>query len=81
VRATIKMTLYVTALAALAYVTFLVPLGERTLYEHVVRISRTDEAQDLGREVQNATDRAETELRDRIARAHASDGGTATATP
>ena len=34
-------------LAKLAYFAFYVPLGKRTLYQHLVGISATDEAQEL----------------------------------
>jgi len=45
-------------LGVLVYATFFVPLGQRTLYQHVTRIAGTDEARDLGREVGEATHRA-----------------------
>jgi hypothetical protein len=41
-------------LASLTWFVFFVPLGERTLFQHVMRISQTDEARDLGREVHEA---------------------------
>ena len=40
--------------AAVTWFVFFVPLGERTLFQHFLRIAQTDEAQDLGREVEEA---------------------------
>jgi len=42
-----KWILVLACLAALAYVAFYVPLGDRTLYQHLVGISKTDEAKAL----------------------------------
>jgi hypothetical protein len=42
-----KWLLVLLCLAALAYFAFFVPLGERTLYRHLVGISETEEAQEL----------------------------------
>jgi hypothetical protein len=43
----LKWILLLIGLAALAYFAFFVPLGDRTLYRHLVGISETDEAQEL----------------------------------
>jgi hypothetical protein len=43
----LKWILLLLGLAALAYFAFFVPLGDRTLYRHLVGISATDEAQEL----------------------------------
>ena len=40
--------------AAVLWFALFVPLGERTLFQHIMRIAQTDEAQDLGREVNEA---------------------------
>jgi hypothetical protein len=42
-----KTIAVLAALAALAYFAFFVPLGDRTLYRHLVGISQTDEAKAL----------------------------------
>lgn len=52
--------------AVAAYVFFAVPLGERTLYEHVKRIAATEEAQELGRDVETAKERLGEEVRKRL---------------
>ena len=46
-RALLRLTLQMLALAALLYFVFFVPVGERTLYAHLSRIASTDEAQEL----------------------------------
>jgi hypothetical protein len=43
----LKLLIVLACLAALAYFAFFVPLGDRTLYQHIVGISETDEAQEL----------------------------------
>jgi hypothetical protein len=43
----IKWLIVLACVAALAYFAFFVPLGERTLYRHLVGIAKTDEAQEL----------------------------------
>jgi hypothetical protein len=43
----LKWAIVLACLAALAYFVFFVPLGERTLYRHLVGISETEEAQEL----------------------------------
>lgn len=44
------------AIFALALFTFFaVPLGEKTLYQHVSRLLSTEEAKDLGRELKGAS--------------------------
>jgi hypothetical protein len=48
--------------AIVLYFVFLVPLGERTLYQHIMRIARTEEAQDLGDEVGEAGGRLKEEI-------------------
>ena len=44
-------------LAFLVYVALLRPLGERSAFGHLMRVVKTDEAQELGREVSVATQR------------------------
>jgi len=45
--------LLIFALALFAF--FTVPLGEKTLYQHVSRLLATEEAKDLGRELKGAS--------------------------
>jgi hypothetical protein len=52
--------------AIVLYFFFMVPLGERTLFQHVMRIVRTEEAQDLGREVGQAGERLETTITNEV---------------
>lgn len=53
-------------LLALAYVFFFVPLGRRTLHEHTLRIAATDEAQELGEDVDVASDRIGDALQEKL---------------
>jgi hypothetical protein len=53
-------------LCILSYLVFFVPLGERTLSEHIRRIAATPEAEDLGRDAARASERIEETVRDEI---------------
>ncbi len=53
-------------LVVLGYLFFFVPLGERTLYDHVSRIAATPEAEELGRDAERASERLEEVVRERI---------------
>lgn len=66
IRGAVKLLVTLTGLVAIAYVVFLVPLGERTLFEHVRRIAGTEEAQDLGRDLGAAGERVGDEVRGRL---------------
>jgi len=66
IRKSIKALVYVTAFAVLCYLFFFVPLGRRTMWEHVQRIAATDEAQDLSEDVSSASDRVEGAVRQKI---------------
>jgi hypothetical protein len=68
IRAALKAALYFMTTLALAWLVFFVPLGERTLFEHLWRIAGTEEARDLGREALEAGQRAEDAVRDRVQR-------------
>lgn len=57
IRRSIRLVWTGAVLAFLAYVLFFVRLGERSTFEHLVRVIHTDEAQELGREVSVATER------------------------
>lgn len=60
-------------LVVAAYVFFAVPLGERTLYEHFQRIAATEEAKELGRDVEVAKEKLEEKVRKRFASDASSD--------
>ena len=49
-------------LAFLVYVLFFVQLGEHTPFGHLMRVIKTEEAQELGREVSAATQRIAEEI-------------------
>ncbi|MFA9410617.1 MAG: hypothetical protein ACERK0_05100 [Deltaproteobacteria bacterium] len=49
-------------LAFLVYVLFFVQLGERSAFQHLMRVADTEEAQELGREVGAATERITKEI-------------------
>ena len=66
IRFSIKLAISVFTLCCVAYVFFMVPLGERTLFQHCVRIAGTDEARELGREVGEAGTRVVDEIGDQI---------------
>ncbi|MGB3049379.1 MAG: hypothetical protein WBB42_00175 [Polyangiales bacterium] len=57
IRRTIRLVWTGAVLAFLAYVLFFVRLGERTPFQHLMRVAGTEEAQELGREVGVATER------------------------
>ena len=58
----IKTSVKFLVLSALLYATFFVPVGERTVYEHLKRISRSDEAGELISGLGSAADKAKKEL-------------------
>ena len=66
IRRAVKALVYVTAFGVLCYLFFFVPLGRRTMWEHVQRIAATDEAQDLSEDVSSASDRAGAAVREKI---------------
>lgn len=47
---------------SVAWVVFMVPLGRYTLFEHAMRIGRTDEARELGDEFGHASSRLRSEV-------------------
>ncbi|MFZ1864602.1 MAG: hypothetical protein WAU39_10300 [Polyangiales bacterium] len=57
IRRSIRLVWTGAVLAFLAYVLFFVRLGERSAFQHLMRVIHTDEAQELGREVGAATER------------------------
>ncbi len=57
IRRSIRLVWTGAVLAFVAYVLFFVQLGERSVFGHLMRVIKTEEAQELGREVSAATQR------------------------
>jgi len=53
----IRTSLKLLGLSVVLYVTFFVPIGELTLWEHLRRIAGSDEAQDLTSELGDVVNR------------------------
>jgi hypothetical protein len=53
-------------LAFVAYVLFFTRLGDRTPFQHLMRVAGTDEAKELGREVTEATGRITKKIGDQV---------------
>lgn len=62
---------------AVAWFVFMVPLGQYTLFQHARRIGATTEAQQLGSEVGEASDRLRREVVRQVSEAALADGGAA----
>jgi len=58
----LKLAIVLVVLAGVGYVTFFVPLGEHTLYQHLVGISQTEEAQELGAEIEKKAENVKQEV-------------------
>jgi hypothetical protein len=63
----VKGLVCLVVVAILAYAAYFIPLEKKTLWEHMVGISKTDEAKDLGKEIEkkvdNVTDKVTDELK------------------
>jgi hypothetical protein len=66
IRRTIRLVWTGAVLAFLAYVLFFVRLGERTPFQHLMRLAGTEEAKELGREVGAATERISKKIGDQV---------------
>ena len=66
IRRSIRLVWTGAVLAFLAYVLFFVRLGERTAFEHLMRVINTDEARELGREVGVATEKLTKQISDQV---------------
>lgn len=66
IRRSIRLVWTGAVLAFLAYVLFFVQLGERSAFGHLMRVIKTDEAQELGREVGAATHRIAKKIGDQV---------------
>ena len=71
IRRSIRLVWTGAVLAFLVYVLFFVRLGERSPFQHVMRIINTDEARELGREVGAATERLASKIGNQIDDANA----------
>lgn len=60
-----------------AYVWFFVPLGQRTLHQHLLRIAATEPAQDLAQEAEVAGRRLAERVHDEWESRYGKDGGVA----
>ena len=63
----IKFIFSLSVLALLAYVVLVMPLGKKTLFEHLVDISKTDEATVLKEEIEKKVDDASEEIKTQAA--------------
>jgi hypothetical protein len=63
---TLKLVYRLITLVLVGYVFFGVPLGERTLYQHMRRIAATDEAKDLGKEIREAGSKVGDQLEEEV---------------
>jgi hypothetical protein len=75
-----KLVIVLMVVGGLAYVTFFVPLGEATLYQHLVGISRTDEARELGNAIEQKAEGVKEEVAAKVPELVRS-SDTTTATP
>jgi len=66
IRRTIRLMWRGAILAFLVYVLFFVQLGERSAFEHLMRVVNTEEAQELGRDLSVATDRLAKQIGDQV---------------
>lgn len=66
IRRSIRLVWMGAVLAFLAYVLFFVPLGERSAFQHLMRVINTEEAQELGREVGAATERIAKQIGEQV---------------
>lgn len=62
IRRSIRLMWRGAIVAFLAYLLFFVQLGERSAFQHLMRVADTEEAQELGREVSAATTRITKEI-------------------
>jgi len=65
-RALFKLATLSMCTLGLSYVVFFVPLGQKTLFEHLSAIIQTNEAQELGTEIKQVSQRGEQAVRHEI---------------
>jgi hypothetical protein len=66
IRKALSGCLSLAILCIVLYLVFFVPLGERTLADHISRIASTPEAEDLGDDAVRASERIEEEVRNEL---------------
>ena len=71
----VRMVLSWVGVAVVVYVVLFVPVGDRTLWQHAVRIAGTDEAQELKDEAVDAAERLQDHVEQQLDE-HVRDGGT-----
>lgn len=64
---TINAFFWLIGVLVFSYVYFFVPVGRRTLFDHTRRIAATDEARELGDELEDASERVRGHLEERLA--------------
>ena len=64
-----KLLWTLVVLIVIGYLVFFVKLGDRTFFQHAVRIMQTDEAKELRQEVGQATKRASTTIKTQVSKA------------
>ncbi len=69
----IRATFGTVVLALVGYVTVAIPVGRRTLFEHVAEIARTQPAQELASDVEATAAAAYLRVRARLASREAAD--------
>jgi hypothetical protein len=62
----VKVLLLLAGLAGLAFLVFFVQFGDKTLHEHLVGISHTDEARALGGEIEKKADAVAKEVKEKV---------------
>jgi hypothetical protein len=66
IRRSLRLMWTGAVLGFLAYVLFFVHLGERTTFEHLMRVINTEEAKELGRDLSAATARLSKQIGDQV---------------
>ncbi|MFW2387505.1 MAG: hypothetical protein ACN4G0_04160 [Polyangiales bacterium] len=66
IRRMLKLVWTGVVLAFVAYILFFTRLGDRTPFQHLMRVAGTDEAKELGREVTEATGRITKKIGDQV---------------
>jgi hypothetical protein len=66
IRRSLRLMWTGAVLAFVAYILFFVHLGERTTFEHLMRVINTEEAKELGRDLSAATARLSKQIGDQV---------------
>ena len=73
IRRLMKLIWSVVVLAFVGYLVFFVELGDKTFFQHALRIMQTDEAKELRQEVGDASKRATKKIREQVTEGRAKD--------